>query len=70
MIHSIPSTDTIAAPWTSTGRWSDALRQSATTVVNGVLRLCGAAGATPELWMSRDWLDEYDRRSRKHPDLD
>lgn len=66
MIHSVPSADRVAAPWPSAGRWLDRLVQAATAVARWALRLCGLGTEMPEMRMSRDWLEEHERQSRKH----
>jgi hypothetical protein len=68
MIHSVPSADRVAAPWPSTGRLFDRLGQVIGAAVRWALRLCGFGNRMPELRMSRDWLEEYEQRSRKHSD--
>ena len=36
--------------------------------LRGGLRVHGIGNGAPELRMSREWLDEYERHARKHPD--
>jgi hypothetical protein len=68
MIHTLLNADRVAAPWPSTGRWLAWLVQAAAAVARLALRLCGFNREMPEMRMSRDWLEEHDRQSRKHPD--
>ena len=68
MIHSFPNTDRVAALWAPTGRWLDAICQAAMAALRGGLRVHGIGNGAPELRMSREWLDEYERHARKHPD--
>jgi hypothetical protein len=68
MIHSVPSATRVAAPWPSAGRWFDRLGQVVGALVQWASRWCGFWSGMPEMRMSRDWLEEYERRSRKHPD--
>jgi hypothetical protein len=68
MTHSVPNTNRVATPWALTDQPLGWLCQVATAVVRGLLRLCGLGNATPELRMSREWLEEYARRTRKQPD--
>jgi hypothetical protein len=68
MTHSVPRADRVAAPWTSTGRWFDRPGQVMRAVVRRALRLCGFGNGTPELRMSRRWLEECEQRSRKCSD--
>ena len=68
MIHSVPSTGRVAAPWPLSSRWADRLGQTVTAVLRRVLRRCGLGNDMPELGMSREWLEEHERQSRKHSD--
>jgi hypothetical protein len=68
MIHSVPNSDRVAAPWALTNRWLDWFCETSAAVLRRGWRLCGLGNDTPELWMSQEWLDEYQRRSREHPD--
>jgi hypothetical protein len=68
MIGTVPSTDRVTAPWVLPSRWLDWLHQAATAVLHVALRLSGFEKGPPELRMSREWLEEYERRCRKHPD--
>jgi hypothetical protein len=68
MIHSVPSAERVAALWPSTGRSLDRVGQVVGAALRWALRLCGFGNGMPELRMSREWLDEYERRSRKHLD--
>ncbi|MGE3509813.1 MAG: hypothetical protein AB7N65_13120 [Vicinamibacterales bacterium] len=68
MIHTVPNTERMAAPFALTIRWLDSLRHAAPAVVWTVLRQCGLGTGTPELRMSREWLDEHERHARKHDD--
>jgi hypothetical protein len=68
MIHSVSNTDHAAAPWSVTRRWADWLGRAGAVVVHHGWRLWGSANAAPDMWMSREWLDEYERRSPKHPE--
>jgi hypothetical protein len=69
MIHSIPNTDRVVAHWSLTSRWLEWLSQDAAAILGGVLGLCGLGNDIPELRMSREWLEEYERRSAKQPDI-
>jgi hypothetical protein len=68
MIHSIPHTDRVAAPSPGVGRRLERLGHGVTAVLRWALRLSGCGRGGPELWMSREWLEEYEGRSRQHPD--
>jgi hypothetical protein len=68
MIHSLPNTYQVGAPWALTSRWLDWHRRFATAALHGVLRLCRFRGGLPELRMSPEWLEEYERCSGRHRD--
>jgi hypothetical protein len=68
MIQSVLNSDRGGAPWSLAGRWVDWLGRAGAAVVHGGLRLWGGRPRAPEIWMSREWLDEYERRSPKHPE--
>jgi hypothetical protein len=65
MIHSVLSTDRVAAPWPLTSRWLDRLGHAATAVLRWVLRLCTSRN---DMRMSQEWLVEHERQSCKHSD--
>jgi len=66
MIQSVPETNREALLQPVVGRWFDWIGQLAVGQVHGVLRLCGLTDPMTELQLSREWLEEYERRSRKH----
>lgn len=68
MIHSVPNADRVAVPWALTNRWPDWLCRACTAALVRVRLLGGFGSGTGELWMSREWLEEFERRSRKHSD--
>ena len=68
MTHSVPNSDRFAAPWALTSRWVDCFCETSAAVLRRARRVCGLGNDMPELWMSQEWLEEYERRSRKQPD--
>jgi hypothetical protein len=66
MIHSVHSAHRVAAPWPLTSRTLEWASQAATAVLSWMGRLRSPWNDTPELRMSREWLEEYERHSRKH----
>jgi hypothetical protein len=65
MIRSVPNTDRVAAPWAPVGRELEWVRHAAAAVLRAALRHLRRGTGAPELRMSREWLEEYERRSRK-----
>lgn len=64
MMHTVPGTARVA-PWPLPSGWHR-FGQAVTAGLGWLLRLCGLGSDMPELRMSRDWLDEHERQSRKH----
>jgi hypothetical protein len=64
----IQSGDPLAAGWPLTGRSGERLERAATAALRWVVRRCGLGSAPPELWMSREWLEERELRSRTNHD--
>jgi hypothetical protein len=66
MIRSVHSAHRVAAPWLLTSRTLEWASQAATAVLSWMKRLRSLGSDTPELRMSREWLEEHERQSRKH----
>lgn len=67
MIESVSSSERIAAPWPLANRGRDRVGQTATAILRWAVRVCGLGDNPPALQVSREWLDEHERHSRKHP---
>lgn len=66
MTHSATRSSHMTAAWWLTERSVSRLARATVVVVRGMLRGCGIAGDPPEQRMSREWLEEFERRSTKH----
>jgi hypothetical protein len=67
MIHGVPNDGRIAVPWTLTSRWVDWFFERPVAALRRAGRACGLGREVPQLRMSDEWLEEYERQSRKHP---
>jgi hypothetical protein len=68
MIHSVPRTDRVVAPWPLLSRSFDWLGQTGTAVLHWAMLCCGLIYEMPDVRMSEDWLSEHEHQSAKHPD--
>jgi hypothetical protein len=68
MTHTDTRPNHVTAAWWLTERSVSGLARAAVGVVRSILRGCGIAGDPPEQRMSREWLEEFERRATRHHD--
>jgi len=58
-MHNVPA-------WPSTARWFEEVAQTLLAVVNRVARTRRMDAESSDLYMSCEWLEEFERRSATH----
>jgi hypothetical protein len=53
--------------WLFTSQWLEWLALGTGAAIHWIGQLRRRANRPPEQWMSREWLDEFERRSIKRP---
>jgi len=64
-MHSVSRSDRLTV-WPSTARWLEGIARTAIAVVRRVARNPRIEAESSDLYMSREWLEEFERRSAKH----
>jgi hypothetical protein len=66
MSHSVSRSDRLTAAWPPAARWLEWLARTLAAAVSRVASERAASDDTMEMYMSREWLEEFEKRFAKH----